>query len=369
MLSFLINPISLYLIISLLITHSSSTMVQSHYHDHDHHHKHPHVWHKFNKLLNSKKGSRIQGIAELKQYFHHFGYYHHILPNNNHTKIPFTNKFDDHLEDVVTRYQQIFGLPKTGTLDESTISLVMSPRCGVPDHNIINKNPRPTSLLHGVQHYLYFPGQPRWNREIPINLTYAFSPQDMINYLSMPEIRGAFARSFSKWASIIPVNFLETQDYDLADIKIGFYSGDHGDGDPFDGVLGVLAHAFSPENGRFHLDAAETWTVDFKSENSKVAIDLESVALHEIGHLLGLAHSTIEESVMYPSLKPRERKLKLRVDDIAGVQNLYGSNPNFTLGALLEAETSSSFHCIDHLRDTFHMLASLAAFLVICLCL
>ncbi|MBA0703268.1 hypothetical protein Goari_022290, partial [Gossypium aridum] len=156
------------------------------------------------------------------------------------------------------------------------------------------------------------------------------------------DIRKTFKRAFSRWASVIPVSFVETDDYGFADIKIGFYTGDHGDGEPFDGVLGILAHSFSPESGRFHLDAAETWAVDFGVEKSTVAVDLESVAIHEIGHLLGLAHSPVKNAVMYPSLKPREKKVDLSIDDIQGVQSLYGSNPNFTFGSLLESDTSAN---------------------------
>lgn len=141
---------------------------------------------------------------------------------------------------------------------------------------------------------------------------------------------------------MIPVSFLEIEDYGFADIKIGFYGGNHGDGEPFDGVLGVLAHSFSPESGRLHLDAAETWAVDFREETSAVAVDLESVATHEIGHLLGLSHSTMKEAVMYPSLKPRDKRADLKMDDIKGVQSLYGSNPNFRYGSSLESDMSSN---------------------------
>ncbi|KAA8520470.1 hypothetical protein F0562_014726 [Nyssa sinensis] len=210
----------------------------------------------------------------------------------------------------------------------------MSPRCGVPDTS-------PTTL-HATRHYAYFTGQPRWARSIPITLTYAFSPENLIGSLSLSEIKEAFKRAFGRWASAIPVTFIETVDYGFADIRIGFYSGDHGDGEPFDGVLGVLAHSFSPETGRFHLDAAETWAIDFQSEKSKVAVDLESVATHEIGHLLGMAHTSVKEAVMYPSLKPREKKVDLKLDDIQGIQALYGSNPNFKFSSSLESDISSN---------------------------
>lgn len=162
------------------------------------------------------------------------------------------------------------------------------------------------------------------------------------SYINQANLKEVFRRSFSRWASVIPVSFTESSDYMFADIRIGFYSGSHGDGEPFDGVLGVLAHAFSPESGRLHLDKAETWSVDFKKDKSSIAIDLESVVTHEIGHVLGLAHSRVKDSVMYPSISPRIKKVDLREDDVRGVQALYGSNPNFRFSSLIQSEISSS---------------------------
>ncbi|MBA0621564.1 hypothetical protein Godav_007173, partial [Gossypium davidsonii] len=88
----------------------------------------------------------------------------------------------------------------------------------------------------------------------------------------------------------------------------------------------------------FHLDKDETWAVDFEKVKSKAAVDLESVVTHEIGHILGLAHSSVKEAVMYPSLKPRNKKVNLKLDDVEGVQALYGSNPNFKFSSLLDSE-------------------------------
>ncbi|KAJ0945507.1 putative envelysin [Helianthus annuus] len=303
---------------------------------------HINKWQQFSKFTDAGKGDHFSGMSELKRYFHRFGY----LDSDD-----FSDTFDDNLEAAVLTYQKKLGLPVTGKLDSGTVGLIMSPRCGVSDdvpHKRKNKF-KFKFKFHVSKHYAYFSGEPRWQKggkgekTDTMTLTYAFSDNHMINYLSYSEIQGAFQRSFARWASTIPVIFTEVDDYRKADIKIAFYGGDHGDGVPFDGVLGVLAHAFSPENGRLHLDEAETWAVDLEASKSVVAVDLESVATHEIGHILGLAHSSVKEAVMYPSLGPRTRKVDLKIDDIMGVQNLYGSNPNFRYSPSMESDISPGY--------------------------
>lgn len=272
------------------------------------------------------RGLNTCGVAKIKRYLHYFGY----LPLQNPS---FNDQFDSEFELAIIRYQSKLSLSITGKLDINTMNQILEPRCGVSDF---------THGQHVTRHYVLFPGKPRWTRHKPIVLTYAFSPDHFIDYLTSNNVRHVFKRAFARWAAVIPVSFREANDYGFADIKIGFYSGDHGDGQPFDGVLGILAHSFSPESGKLHLDAAERWAVDFISEESKVAVDLESVAVHEIGHLLGLAHSSVKDAVMYPSLKPREKRVDLNIDDIEGVQALYGSNHKLRFGALLRSETSVS---------------------------
>lgn len=306
------------------------------------------AWRNFARFLDAGKGSQVTGMSELKKYLNRFGYLP-VPPENS-----FSDFFDDQFVSALILYQKRLGLSVTGKLDSETIASIISPRCGMSDLIEIN-NATKTTTIHSTRRYAFFNGQPRWIRSS--TLTYALSPDYTIEYLTPSEIRKVLRRSFSRWSAVIPLNFTESSDYESSDIRIGFFRGDHGDGEPFDGVLGVLAHAFSPENGRLHLDAAERWAVDFEKEKSKVAVDLESVVTHEIGHVLGLAHSAVKEAVMYPSLSPRGKKVDLRIDDVEGVQALYGSNPNFKLKSFLESEKSinsgsskqSNFFCFFYL--------------------
>ncbi|KAD1105210.1 hypothetical protein E3N88_43290 [Mikania micrantha] len=128
------------------------------------------------------------------------------------------------------------------------------------------------------------------------------------------------ASAFRKWASATQYfTFSRTVAYQSADLKIRFARQDHGDGFPFDGPGGVLAHAFAPTRGLFHFDADNSWAIGAVPN----AFDVESVALHEIGHLLGLDHSQYESAIMWSTLNSGETK-GLDTDDIQGVQALYG---------------------------------------------
>ncbi|GMI78432.1 matrix metalloproteinase [Hibiscus trionum] len=170
---------------------------------------------------------------------------------------------------------------------------------------------RGSKSVHTVSHYTFLSGEPKWPAS-KYNLTYAFPPGirvDAVNPVS---------RAFQTWAENTQFRFSRTEDYANADITISFESGDHGDGSPFDGPNGALAHAFPPTNGRFHYDADEPWSV----AANPGSYHLETVALHEIGHLLGLGHSSIEGAVMYPSIMPGESK-GLHGDDIQGINALY----------------------------------------------
>lgn len=55
-----------------------------------------------------------------------------------------------------------------------------------------------------------------------------------------------------------------------------------------------------------------------------IGVDFQSVATHELGHSLGLAHSPVYSSIMFPYYKGPEDSKDLAYDDIMAMYDLYG---------------------------------------------
>jgi len=124
----------------------------------------------------------------------------------------------------------------------------------------------------------------KWNHKF---ITYFF--QNTTNDINSSAAKQAVRNAMMTWQGQTHLYFIEVCNAAQADIIIYWANGDHGDGSPFDGPFGVLAHAYYPPPnsgslaGDVHFDEAETWTDAFQSGGPQ-PVDLETVALHEIGH-------------------------------------------------------------------------------------
>jgi len=106
-----------------------------------------------------------------------------------------------------------------------------------------------------------------------------------------------------------------------------------------------LAHAFYPQyGGDVHMDDTEAWT-----SRSRQGTNFMAVLTHEIGHSLGLDHSSVRGAVMAPFSTPYDPDFSLSQDDILAVQSLYGKprRPTPTTSRPGTGTGIPSFQCPD----------------------
>ena len=218
---------------------------------------------------------------------------------------PFSGPGNSKLKDAIALFQKFYRLPITKELDHETLKLLGQTRCGIPDPV------GPPALLSDTG---------KW-------------PQRRVTYQILNDhenVNGTvlhhnIQNAFSAWAEKCNLFFVEVESDAL--IQISFGRQEHGDGFPFAGKLGDLAHAFYPSwvptylAGDIHFDADESWSVEEICPTGMH--DFFSVALHEIGHALGLEHTSDRDAVMYAYYDGPKRQLL--ESDITRIQQKYGS--------------------------------------------
>ncbi|CAF1272532.1 unnamed protein product [Didymodactylos carnosus] len=220
---------------------------------------------------------------------------------------------------ILRDYQKTFGLQETGQLDKPTKKLLNKPRCGNKDSPVSS-----SSSLLALRNSKWSKSHLRW--------TLRNSSSRISHAQSLNIIRDAFEH----WTKHIPLRIEQVCEACEADVVFTF--------GPIDGPSTTLAYAHFPEDGRVHFDSDENWIERFDHDGTNLFL----VAVHEIGHALGLSHNKEDtKSIMYPMYQLIPKRDILPNIDRQRITDKYGacsSDGGSTLneGVLNEGQTLQS---------------------------
>lgn len=148
--------------------------------------------------------------------------------------------------------------------------------------------------------------------------------------LSTADFKAAIDTALQAWSSAAAVTFTQVSNPGLENsLDITFKS--------IDGSGGVLAQAYFPKDvnrsriaGDVQFDTGENWEIGNARGNA--AFDLVLVAVHEIGHALGLDHSYVLNSVMADSVSPASVFTSLSSTDVNSIRQLYAPANTSSVG-------------------------------------
>jgi hypothetical protein len=176
--------------------------------------------------------------------------------------------------------------------------------------------------------YALEPGNPHWPVGGVVTWYYAgtasieFNRQAAAGYSTPDLFPAELAAAFSRWSQVANIHFQQTTNPAIANIKITWAD--------IDGSFGILAqtnYSYNPSGGLFNsaqitFDDLELYNPTSGAELLASGVTFESVALHEIGHALGLAHYDSAPAIMNAFAHATVKDLTQ--SDIDGILAIYG---------------------------------------------
>jgi peptidoglycan hydrolase-like protein with peptidoglycan-binding domain len=256
-------------------------------------------------------GSQVRAV---QQYLKAYGYF----PNERLARefpawrpavsmAPDFGTYDQSTADAVKALQRNSGLTEVGIVDAATRAVLRKSRCGVPD-NIPKLDP--ANKFDAVARPFAGPG-------VSWTLTNTAHTGALIGTtgveITIQQATAALTAAFNAWQPQTGLAFQQVSG--AADITISFQSTCDMNNYCGSGVSSGPV---------IHLNVGGGWSL--ANSPPVGAADLQTVAMHEIGHSLGIAHSSIDAALMAWDTGGAFRTL--RVDDIVAAHVLYNNWQN-----------------------------------------
>ena len=248
-------------------------------------------------------GSTGPEVAALNDYLKTIGYYpNEELQSQYPAWRPIVatapgdwNVFDASVEQAVTAYQKNMGLKQTGVFDAGTRTAAALPRCGVPD-GIAALDPSDKWMLNKTPS--------------PETATVTWNLTNNLSGLPTASVTSDIWNMFNAWHQSSAYSFAQTSSNPLVTIQFGTVPP------PLAG--GTLGYV--PGNTTVTIATnISPYTWSDNGSPTKSQLDLPSTLVHELGHALGLGHSSFGWSVMYPAATPGLVNRNLKADDVEAI--------------------------------------------------
>jgi peptidoglycan hydrolase-like protein with peptidoglycan-binding domain len=265
------------------------------------------------EMIDRELGEGLEGrdVDAVQEYLTTFGY----LPNEELSRLyptwkplveetPTRGAFDRVTTSALMAFQQHAGVEPTGFVDEPTLQALTAPRCGVPEGtgDVRNRQKWATNT--------------KWNKS-----SFTWRVMNTDDGIPLANVRSAVSDAFARWVAATSITATEITS-GTPDIRITF--------EPIDGTALVVGVCEYPTGGGdgivdMKLDTAELWS--YTLPPAAGAHDIMTIVLHELGHGLGVNHTSIlvNDPVMKAVTQAGIANRTLRRDDAVAVSALYDS--------------------------------------------
>jgi hypothetical protein len=213
---------------------------------------------------------------------------------------------DEELANGVKQLQKLFDLPLTGTIDDDIVRIVKAPRCGITDENLFE-----SSTMMNVEF--------NDNGWLSFDLTWALrNTHPRLPYAAQFH---AIRQAFRTWSEYTPFRFTELPATDSkVDIELSFEEPFHKPY-PFNGDLAHASYPDSRYNKQVYIHFNKAYT--FTLSHDRTGQGLYKIALHEIGHALGLRHSKNPSSIMFTRISNVMYPFRISDEDVNALKLKY----------------------------------------------